>query len=129
MDDIKQSVLEALNEEGYEAAIEDDGDISFEADEETFYVCFSEDEDDDEYFRVIWLSDSFEADRRAELLDKLNELTLSYRVAKAYLSDADDGTCFVTCAVETYADVETFVQYLPDYISLLQEAAGEVEEF
>ncbi|MBQ2476609.1 MAG: YbjN domain-containing protein [Desulfovibrio sp.] len=129
MDDIKQAVLEALKEEGYEAEIEDDGDISFEADGEIFYVCFSDDEDDQEYFRVIWLSDSFGADRRAELLDRLNELTLSFRVAKAYLSDADDGTCFVTCAVETFAEVDSFVQFLPDYIGLLQEAAGEVEGF
>ena len=80
MDDIKQAVLEALKEEGYEAELEDDGDISFEAGEEIFYVCFSDDEDDQEYFRMIWLSDSFEAERRAELLDRLNELTLSFRV-------------------------------------------------
>ena len=121
--------VEALEEEGYESQIEEDGDISFEVDEDTYYVCFASEDDEQDYFRVIWLSDSFGADRRAELLDRLNELTLSFRVAKAYLSDADDGTCFVTCAVETFAEVDSFVQFLPDYIGLLQEAAGEVEGF
>ena len=128
MDDIKQAVVEALEEEGYESQIEEDGDISFEVDEDTYYVCFASDDDEQDYFRVIWLSDSYDADRRVELLEQLNELTSSYRVAKTYLTDSDDGTIFVTCAVETYADVESFVQYLGDYIGILQEAVSELPE-
>jgi hypothetical protein len=128
MDDIKQAVVEALEEEGYESQIEEDGDISFEVDEDTYYVCFSSEDDEQDYFRVIWLSDSYDADRRVELLEQLNELTSSYRVAKTYLTDGDDGTLFVTCAVETYADVESFVQYLGDYIGILQEAVSELPE-
>ena len=130
LEDVRQAVVEALQEEGYRPEVEDDGDVSLEAGEEIFYVCF--DKEDLEYFRVIWVSESFGEDRRAEVLERVNEISRSFRVAKAYLTDADDGTFFVTCAVETCADIESFAQFLPDYIDILKdavaEAAGEGDE-
>jgi hypothetical protein len=88
--ELQQMYMSYLREQGYQADIDSDGDIAFKAEGRSLYIIV--DEDDLESFRILyanfWEIESIdERSRAAEAVSYVNRTT---KVAKIYLTSADD---------------------------------------
>jgi hypothetical protein len=115
-----------LAEEGYRASIDNDGDVAFKAEGRNYYI--SVDEDDPQYFRLIyprfWEIES--EDERERAIKACLETTKGVKVAKLYMIRDNFN---VSASVEAFfASLDDVKRIFPRYLNCLQGAVSSFAE-
>jgi len=111
-----------LNEEGYRASIDEDGDVVFKFEGGTYFISIYE--DDGEYFQLVypffWEIGSDEERERAKVA--CLEVTRGQKAAKVFLVRNDtDVSATAEAFFESREDVK---QIFPRYVRCIQSAVG-----
>jgi hypothetical protein len=115
--ELQDIYLNYLRYEGYVPEIDSDGDVMFKVSGNTYYIIVNE--DDEEYFRM-YTQRTLSSSQRSKAHDAANYATRRTKVAKVYVSQAEDR---VTIAAEIYvARPEDFKDVFSRLISAIETA-------
>jgi hypothetical protein len=117
-EDLQQMYLTHLKEEGYQPEIDSDGDIKFKAEGRTLYIIVYE--DDLDFFQIIypnfWEIES-EAERE-KVASVASYVTRTTKVAKVYMTRADDTSISAEIFIEKPENFKTSFKRMIDVILL-----------
>lgn len=121
------SVIQFLAKEGIRSEFDKDEDIAFKL-EETLYWISVKEEEEGYYFVTINRTpvDCEDADILA-VRKAVNEVTKSYKVAKAYYSETNNDVRI--CAEGFYKRATDFTQFFSRYISILENIDEDLKEY
>jgi hypothetical protein len=115
---LQQMYMSYLQEQGYQADIDSDGDIAFKAEGRNFYIIV--DEDDPESFRILYanfweIESEDERSRAAEAASYANSTT---KIAKIFLTPDDDTSIDANIFISKPEDFKLFFRRMIDTIFL-----------
>lgn len=116
-------VKKFLLNEGYAPTIDEDGDVKFKYEGDTFYVMVAT-YDEGYYVRVTGFMTAGEANRRG-VLEACNETERSLRYVRCYLTNSGD--IVYECA-GYFANLYQFKLMFPDFMSVLKSSDRKLKE-
>lgn len=122
--EMQKIYMSYLKKQGYKPEVDDDGDVTFESDDRSYFIGV--DEDDPEFFRLvlpnIWpIESELERLRVYEAVDQVNQ---SVKVAKIHTVGDN-----VWISVEAFqSDIEDFDAFFERYLNLIELCIEEFQE-
>lgn len=118
-----EAVYKFLSEEGFRPQIDQDGDIVFKAEGDTYVICFSENDSD---FMTIRKYLNIDPGQDISVYKLAHDITSNYKVGKCIIIGDDELTLLL--AVETLEDMTNFRKNFERYLTIIKEMEGDFAE-
>lgn len=115
-----------LTEEGYIAKLDEDNDLAFKKEGDTYWISVTE-EKSGCYFVRLASSMGCEDTNLDAVRKAVNQVNSEYKLAKAYLSKTEKNIQFV---IDAYCYTsEDFTKYFAKYMDILDDVDGDLKEY
>lgn len=122
------SLKSYLSKEGYRAELDEDNDLTFKKEGDTFWITVTEEKENYGYFFVRLTSAMSCEDTNLDAVRKaINKVNGEYKIAKAYISDSEKSILFVMDSY-CYASGD-FTKFFSRYMKMLSDVDDDLKDY